>query len=346
VGATVDRMATVLVTGAAGYIGSHVTVALAAAGHRPVMLDDLSRSRPEAIARIRRLAGGPVPFHHADVADRAALDRIAADHRPSAVVHLAGFKSVAESVREPLRYHRTNIGGFLVLAAAMADHGWRTLVVSSSATVYGDAGSGPVDEHAALRPANPYGTTKRVIEDLCGDLARADPRLGILLLRYFNPVGAHPSAIIGEDPLLPPTNLVPAALDAAAGTGPALTIHGDDWPTPDGTGVRDYLHVMDLATAHVRAVERAEALGGCRAVNLGTGRGHSVREVLAAVERAVGRPLPVRTGPRRPGDVAACWADPTLAETLLGWRAERGLDAMVADAWRWRCAAISPSATP
>lgn len=331
-------MATVLVTGGAGYIGSHTCVALLEAGHRVVVVDDLSNSSEVALDRVRRLAPGDLVFHRADIADRAALDRaFTAGVEPvAAVVHFAGLKAVGESVAEPLRYWRVNVGGALTLVEAMTDHGVRRLVFSSSATVYGDPAAVPIAEAAPIGATNPYGRTKATIEQILSDVAAADDRWRIALLRYFNPVGAHASGCIGEDPTGVPNNLMPFVMQVAVGRRPEIGIFGDDYPTPDGTGVRDYVHVVDLAAGHIAALDHLDDLGGCRAVNLGTGRGSSVLEVIAAAERAVGRPLPRRVVARRPGDVAASWADPSLAAELFGWTATRTLDDMCADAWRWQ----------
>jgi UDP-glucose 4-epimerase len=284
---------------------------------------------------VQKLAGRALRFHRADVLDPAALDAAVAAARPEAVIHLAGLKAVEESVREPLRYHRTNVGGSLELFTAMARRGVHRLVFSSSCTVYGVPQQVPIPESHPLRPINPYGRTKVVIEDICRDLAAADPRWKIALLRYFNPVGAHPSGEIGEDPRGVPNNLMPYAMQVAVGRLPRVRVFGSDYPTRDGTGIRDYLHVVDLAQGHVRALDGIDALSGCEAVNLGTGHGHSVLEVIRAVEAASGRKLPWEFAPRRDGDSAEAWADPSRARALWGWRAERSLADMCDDAWRF-----------
>jgi UDP-glucose 4-epimerase len=326
----------VLLTGGAGYIGSHTALALLERGVPVVVVDDLSNSSPIALARVRELSGTDVPFHEVDVRDGAALDRVFAATPIRAVVHFAGLKAVGESVEQPLRYYDVNVRGTLELVAVMRRHGVRDLVFSSSATVYGDPERIPLDETSRLGATNPYGRTKLVVEQVLGDVAASEPGWRIALLRYFNPVGAHPSGRIGEDPAGIPNNLLPYVMQVAVGRREHVTVHGDDYPTPDGTGVRDYLHVDDLADGHVAALGALARIDGARAVNLGTGRGYSVLEVIAAARRASGQPIPAVIGPRRPGDIATSYADPSLAQELLGWKAQRDLDAMVADAWRWQ----------
>jgi len=325
----------ILVTGGAGFIGSHVCLELLAAGHGVHVVDNLSNSSEEALRRVQKLAGRRLAFHRADLLDAAALDAALTEARPAAVVHLAGLKAVAESVREPLRYHRNNVGGTLELLDAMARRGVHRLVFSSSCTVYGAPEQVPISESHPLRAINPYGRTKLMIEDICRDLAAGDPRWKIALLRYFNPVGAHESGEIGEDPRGIPNNLMPYVMQVAVGRLPRVRVFGSDYPTRDGTGIRDYLHVVDLAQGHLRALEGLDALAGCEAVNLGTGCGHSVLEVIRAVEAASGRSVPWEFAPRRPGDSAEAWADPARAQALWGWRAERSLADMCADAWRF-----------
>jgi UDP-glucose 4-epimerase len=335
---------TVLVTGGAGYIGSHTCVELAAAGWQPVVVDDLSNGSAVAVERAAALAGVAIPLHVVDLLDEPALDAVIAAVRPVATLHFAGLKAVGESVREPLRYHHVNVGGTLNLLRALDRHGRRDLVFSSSATVYGEPERLPLTEDHPLRATNPYGQTKLTIEWMLRDLAAAPARAAeapwrLIALRYFNPVGAHPSGRIGEDPHGPPNNLAPFITQVAIGRRASLGMFGDDWPTPDGTGVRDYIHVVDLAQGHVAALAalpRVLARGGYRPINLGTGRGTSVRELLAAMEQASGRPIPHHVAPRRAGDIASCWADPTLAAQLLDFRATRGIEAMCADAWRWQ----------
>jgi UDP-glucose 4-epimerase len=326
----------VLLTGGAGYIGSHTAVALLEVGVPVVVVDDLSNASPVALDRVREVTGIDVPLHRVDVRDGAALDAVLAATPVRAVVHFAGLKAVGESVEQPLRYYDVNVRGTLELVAAMRRHGIRDLVFSSSATVYGDPERIPLDEACRVGATNPYGRSKLMVEQILTDLAASEPGWRIALLRYFNPVGAHPSGRMGEDPTGVPNNLLPFVMQVAVGLRERLTVHGDDYPTPDGTGVRDYLHVVDLAEGHVAALAALPRIDGCRAVNLGTGRGHSVLEVVEAARRASGRPIPAVVGPRRPGDVATTYADPTLARDLLGWTARRDLAAMVADAWRWQ----------
>jgi len=327
---------TVLVTGGAGYIGSHIVVELARVGHQPVIVDNFCNSSPSVIPRLARITGRAIPCVTADVRDKAALAKIFADHPIAAVVHCAGLKAVGEGEAHPLSYYDNNVGGTIALVAAMTAAGVRRMVFSSSAAVYGQPDSNPVSEDAPLRPQNVYGRTKRIVEQLLEDLAAADRSWRIALLRYFNPAGAHSSAAIGEAPSGRPNNLVPLLGDVAAKNLAEIAIYGDDWPTSDGTGVRDYIHVMDLAAGHVAALAYLASTPGAVALNLGTGRGHSVLELIAAFERACGRTLPRRIAPRRPGDVAAYYADPSRAENVLGVRARRDIDAICADAWRWQ----------
>ncbi len=328
----------VLVTGGAGYIGSHTCVSLVEAGHDPVVLDNLSNASPRVPERIRELTGAPVPFVEGDIRDRALVAEVLEAHRIDAVIHFAAMKAVGESVERPLDYFDNNIGGTIQLLRAMADAGVGRLVFSSSCTVYGDPERIPVDETAALRAANPYGRTKLVMEQLIEDLCRCDAGFSATLLRYFNPVGAHPSGRIGEDPRGVPQNLVPFVSQVAVGRRDRLRVFGGDWPTKDGTGVRDYIHVVDLAEAHVAALHHVATMDGGEvlAVNLGTGRGHSVLEVIRAFEEVCGRAIPFEVVERRPGDVAQIWADTELARNVLGWQARLGLDSMCADAWRWQ----------
>ena len=328
----------VLVTGGAGYIGSHTVLALLRAGRRVVVLDSLVNASAEALRRVEALAGRPLAFVQGDIRDEALLDALLAEQRVGSVIHFAGLKAVGESVARPLDYHAVNVGGTQVLLRALARAGVWRLVFSSSATVYGDPDAVPITETARLGPTNPYGRTKWIVEMMLADLAAADPRWQFAVLRYFNPVGADPSGRIGEDPRGAPNNLMPFVSQVAVGRRPHLAVFGTDWPTPDGTGVRDYIHVADLALGHLAALARLAAHPGGFTVNLGTGRGHSVREVVRAFERASGRTVPCESVARRPGDIAACWADPALALALLGWRAERDLETMCADAWRWQCA--------
>lgn len=328
----------VLVTGGAGYIGSHTCVELLAAGHGVTVIDNLSNSKEEALRRVREIAGRDLTFLKADLLDREALDVVFRSAPFDAVVHFAGLKAVGESVAKPLWYYRNNVVGTLNLLDAMAAHDVRTLVFSSSATVYGAPHAVPITEDFPLQTTNPYGRTKFQIEQILRDLHAADPSWRISLLRYFNPVGAHESGRIGEDPRGVPNNLLPFVAQVAIGRLREVRVFGDDWPTHDGTGVRDYIHVTDLAVGHLDALRHLAAHPGIHAFNLGTGRGSSVLEVIEAFEAASGRPIPVRRVARRPGDVAACYADPQKAHRELGWRARFGLDRMCTDAWRWQTA--------
>ncbi|RMG38756.1 MAG: UDP-glucose 4-epimerase GalE [Gammaproteobacteria bacterium] len=327
---------TVLVTGGAGYIGSHTCLELLEAGYEVVVVDNLSNSSPEAIRRVEALSGRPVTFVEADVRDRSALAALFDAHPVDAVIHFAGLKAVGESVEKPLAYYDNNVGGTVALLETMADKGIKRIVFSSSATVYGDPASLPIREDFPLSATNPYGRSKLFIEEILRDLHRADPAWDIAILRYFNPVGAHPSGRIGEDPAGIPNNLMPYIAQVAVGTLAELSVFGDDYPTPDGTGVRDYIHVVDLARGHLAALARLQERPGCVTYNLGTGSGYSVLEMVKAFERASGRKVPYRIVGRRPGDIAACYADPTLAREELGWQAEYGLQQMCEDAWRWQ----------
>jgi len=326
----------ILVTGGTGYIGSHTCVALAQAGHDLLILDNLCNSRADVVDRLERLCGRRPAFIEADIRDALALDKVFADYPITAVMHFAGLKAVGESVERPLEYYDNNVSGTLVLLAAMHRAEVRTLVFSSSATVYGDPASVPIREDFPRSATNPYGRSKLVIEDILADLHRSDGSWRIARLRYFNPVGAHESGLIGEDPQGVPSNLMPFVAQVAIGRRDRLNIWGGDYPTPDGTGVRDYIHVADLAEGHVAALRHLDRQGGMLTVNLGTGLGYSVLEVVKAFEAASGRAIPYAIGPRRSGDIARCWADAGLAREWLGWKAERGLDRMCADAWRWQ----------
>ncbi len=329
-------MATILVTGGAGYIGTHTSVELLAAGHEVVVVDNLCNSSREALARVAAIAGRAPVFHQVDLCDRAALAGVFAAHRFDAAIHFAALKAVGESVQIPLTYYRNNLTATLNLLDAMRAQGCKRLVFSSSATVYGKAERMPLNEDAPLGATNPYGRTKLMIEDMLRDLALAEPDWRIALLRYFNPVGAHPSGTIGEDPKGLPNNLMPYLLQVAVGRLPTIGVYGNDWPTPDGTGVRDYIHVVDLAKGHLAALSALDRLGGCHAVNLGTGRGVSVLEMIQALGKAVGRDLPFRILPRRSGDVAVSYADPSRARDLLHWQATLGLTDICRDAWNWQ----------
>lgn len=332
-------MACVLVTGGAGYIGSHTCIELLQAGHDVVVVDNYCNSKPESLRRVEALAGRKLAaVHEVDVCDRDGLRRVFAQHRIEAVIHFAALKAVGESVAKPLMYYDNNIAGTVALAEVMGEAGVKTLVFSSSATVYGDPASVPIREDFPTGPTNPYGRTKWMMEFVLSDLAAADPEWRVALLRYFNPVGAHPSGRIGEDPNGIPNNLMPFVSQVAVGKRAKLSVFGGDYPTPDGTGVRDYIHVVDLAIGHVRALDYLAANKGVLKLNLGTGLGYSVLDVVRAFETASGRPVPYEIVARRAGDVAQCYADPALAAELLGWRAERGLAEMCADSWRWQSA--------
>ncbi len=327
----------ILVTGGCGYIGSHLCVALAQGGEPYLVVDNFSNSRPSVLERVARITGQAPAFVEGDVRDVALLQQLFARHAISAVVHLAAFKAVGESVREPLMYYGNNVAGTVALLQAMRDAGVRSMVFSSSATVYGDPASLPIREDFPLSATNPYGWSKLMMEQVLADVAAAEPGLWrIARLRYFNPVGAHESGLIGEDPQGIPNNLLPYVAQVAAGQREVLSVYGDDYPTVDGTGVRDYIHVCDLAEGHVAALRYLRQHPGLLTVNLGTGEPVSVLQMVRGFEQASGRPVPYRIVARRPGDVAACWADPALAGRLLGWRARRGVDAMCRDAWRWQ----------
>ena len=328
---------TILLTGATGYIASHTWLALQAAGFKVVGVDNFSNSSPEVLNRLRTLGGSEPVFEQIDVCDTSAISSLFSRHRIDAAVHFAAFKAVGESAQKPLAYYRNNLDGLLTLAEAMQQHGCKRLVFSSSATVYGTPERLPIREDAALSTTNPYGATKLMGENILRDLQRADPAWAVALLRYFNPVGAHASGLIGEDPRGVPNNLMPYVAQVAVGKRASLQVFGNDYDTPDGTGVRDYIHVLDLADGHVAALERLfDNTPALTAINLGTGRGYSVLDVARAFEQASGRPVPIEIVARRPGDVASCYADPALARELLGWSARRNLADMCADSWRWQ----------
>lgn len=329
-------MSSFLVTGGAGYIGSHTCIELMAAGHQVTILDNLSNSKRAVLERISRIAGQSPLFVEADVRDARALDEIFGRLPFDAVIHFAGLKAVGESMAQPLRYYDNNVAGTIVLCDAMQRHGVRSLVFSSSATVYGDPESLPIDEDARLSVTNPYGRSKLMVEDMLRDLVVAESGWHIALLRYFNPVGAHVSGLIGEDPNGIPNNLLPFVAQVAVGKLQCLRVFGADYETADGTGVRDYIHVVDLAQGHVAALRYLADHEGVTTVNLGTGQGYSVLDVLRAFEQASGRTIAYEVVARRPGDIAACYADPALAQRLFGWRAAYGIDRMCIDAWRWQ----------
>ncbi len=325
----------ILVTGGAGYIGSHTCVELLEAGQDVVVFDNFCNSHPEALKRVETITGRKLHLVEGDIRDRAALEAAMRRFDCRAVIHFAGLKAVGESVEQPLAYYDNNVVGTLRLLEAMRNCGLNTLVFSSSATVYGDPQFLPLTEDHPLSATNPYGRTKLVIEDMLRDLYRAEPAWRIAILRYFNPVGAHESGLIGEDPQGIPNNLMPFVAQVAVGRRDKLNVWGNDYPTPDGTGVRDYIHVVDLAQGHLKALERLNE-AQCFAVNLGTGTGYSVLEVIKSFEKASGKHVSYDFCPRRSGDIASCYADPAYAAALLGWRAERGIDAMCVDVWRWQ----------
>lgn len=327
---------TILVTGAAGYIGSHTCVELLSAGYAVVALDNLSNSSPESLRRVEKITGHVIPFFEADARDRLALNALLKTWRIDAAIHFAGLKAVGESVARPLDYIENNVGGTVSLLQALRDAGVRKFLFSSSATVYGDPESVPISESARLSTTNPYGRSKLMVEQVLEDLAASDPSWAIGALRYFNPAGAHSSGLIGEDPRGIPNNLMPYISQVAVGRRERLSVFGDDYPTPDGTGVRDYIHVVDLARGHLAALAELFRSGRGFTLNLGTGRGYSVLEMVRAFEQASGRCVPYRIVARRPGDVAVCYADPAKAAHVLDWRAKRGLEQMCADHWRWQ----------
>ncbi len=326
----------IFVTGGAGYIGSHTVVELLSAGHDVTVFDNFCNSQPASLARVLGLTGKKLVLVQGDIRDNTALAEALGASGAKAVIHFAGLKAVGESVQNPLEYYDNNVVGTVRLLQAMTECNVKTLVFSSSATVYGSPQCLPLSEGHPLSTTNPYGQTKLVIEGMLHDMHRSDPAWRISMLRYFNPVGAHPSGQIGEEPQGIPNNLLPFVAQVALGKREFLNVWGNDYPTPDGTGVRDYIHVVDLALGHLKALARLQDHAECRAINLGTGVGYSVLDMVRAFERASGKPVPYKVAPRRAGDIAACYADPALALNLLGWRAERDLDAMCADAWRWQ----------
>lgn len=330
-------MKTVFVTGGAGYIGSHTTLNLLQAGYDVVVLDNLCNSSSESLKCVESIVGRAPFFIEGDVRDRELLVSIFETYTFTTVVHFAGLKAVDESVSQPMRYYDNNVHGSQVLLQVMADAGVFSFVFSSSATVYGEPAHIPISETCPVgQPTNPYGRSKLMVEDMLRDLAASDPRWRIAILRYFNPVGAHESGQIGEDPSGIPNNLLPYIAQVAVGKLPELAVFGNDYPTHDGTGVRDYIHVVDLAEGHLRALDALKTRTGAHVWNLGTGQGYSVRDMVRAFESASGKPVPYRISPRRPGDIATCYSDPSKAERELGWTAKRGLPEMMRDAWRWQ----------
>jgi UDP-glucose 4-epimerase len=326
----------ILVTGGTGYIGSHTCVSLLEAGYEPVIVDNLSNSKKAVLDRLAQITGRELMFHEGDILDQSLLEKILADEKIEAVIHFAGLKAVGESVSIPVAYYENNVAGTVSLLKAMDKTDVRCIVFSSSATVYGDPEQLPIPETASLSATNPYGRTKLFIEEMLRDLAVADPRWSLVLLRYFNPVGAHPSGLIGEDPQGTPNNLMPFVAQVAVGRREKVSVFGADYPTSDGTGVRDYIHVVDLAEGHVAALKAHARETGLFTYNLGTGNGSSVLEVIESFAKASGKPVAYELTNRRPGDVAACYADPALAHEKLGWKSTRDLAAMSADAWRWQ----------
>lgn len=328
----------ILITGGSGYIGSHTCIELLQAGFDLVVVDNLCNSKQAALVRVEAISGQRINFYHADVRDREKLQRIFQEHAIQAVIHFAGLKAVGESVERPLEYYDANVNGTLVLLDVMAAMGVKNLVFSSSATVYGEPPVVCIKEDFPLMPESPYARSKLMIEQVLRDLYRADSRWRIALLRYFNPVGAHASGMIGEDPNGVPNNLMPIVAQVAVGKRATLSIYGNDYATPDGTGIRDYIHVVDLAIGHLKALTALPQCDGVMTLNLGAGRGYSVLEVVRAFEAASGRPVPYQFVPRRAGDIAEYFSDPSRAESLLGWRATRGLEQMCIDTWRWQSA--------
>lgn len=326
----------ILVTGGAGYVGSHTCLELLQGGYEVITVDNLSNSKEESLRRVQELGGKTLEFHKIDLLDKKALDTIFDNASIDAVIHFAGLKAVGESVTIPLRYYQNNVIGTLVLCEVMGTHNVKNLVFSSSATVYGEPHKVPIKENFPLSPTNPYGRSKLMIEEILRDIHCADERWNIALLRYFNPVGAHPSGRIGEDPRGIPNNLLPYITRMAVGKLSELSVFGNDYPTRDGTGVRDYIHIVDLSVGHIKALEKLMTGPGVVTYNLGTGKGYSVLEMILAFEKASGKRVPYEIVGRRPGDVASCYADPSKAKRELDWSADRGIDEMSADAWRWQ----------
>ena len=327
----------ILVTGGAGFIGSHTLIELIAAGHNPVVVDNLSNASPEAIHRVEKIVGQPIPFYEVDIRDREGLEKVFSQHTFDCCIHFAGLKAVGESVQKPWEYYENNIGGTLVLVDVMRKHGLKNIIFSSSATVYGAPDTMPITEDCPKGSVtNPYGQTKSMLEQVLTDIQKADPQWNVVLLRYFNPIGAHKSGTIGEDPNGIPNNLMPYITQVAVGKLQQLGVFGNDYPTHDGTGVRDYIHVVDLAKGHVCALSAIEKKCGLAVYNLGTGQGYSVLDLVHAFEKATGVKVPYAIKPRRSGDVAECWSDPSKAARELGWKAQYGIEDMCEDAWRWQ----------
>ena len=326
----------IMVTGGTGYIGSHTVVELLEAGHEAVVIDNLCNSSEESLNRVKKITGKDVTFYNSDIRDPEAMLQIFEKEKPGAVIHFAGLKAVGESVQIPLDYYENNIGGTVNLLKAMKETGCRNIVFSSSATVYGKPASVPIREDFPLSATNPYGRTKLMIEQILGDLHVSDPSWNIILLRYFNPIGAHESGLMGEDPNGIPNNLLPYVAKVAVGALPEVNVFGDDYETHDGTGVRDYIHVVDLAKGHVKAIDKLNENPGLEIYNLGTGKGYSVLDIIKAFSKACGHDIPYRIAPRRAGDIDICYADPEKAAKELGWKAEFDIDRMCEDTWRWQ----------
>ncbi len=329
-------MKTVLVTGGTGYIASHTVIQLQAAGFKVVIIDNLSNSKSLVVDKIEALSGVRPEFFETDIRDEQALDVLFSQYQFESVVHFAGLKAVGESTQLPLKYYENNVWGTVNLCKVMQQHGCKHIVFSSSATVYGDPASVPINESFPTSTTNPYGESKLVVEHILTDLQKSDPEWKVVLLRYFNPIGAHSSGTIGEDPKDIPNNLLPYVTQVAVGRLEQLSVFGNDYPTHDGTGVRDYIHVEDLAAAHVKAAEKIDQLSGVNIINLGTGNGYSVLDIVNTFEQVTGIKINYQISERRPGDIAECWADPTLAKSLLGWSAKKNLKDMLTDAWRWQ----------
>ncbi len=326
----------ILVTGGAGYIGSHTVIQLLEAGYTPIVFDNFSNASKESIHRVEQITGEQIIVIEGDMRNREDLTQVFTQYQIESVIHFAGLKAVGESVAKPLYYYENNVYGTLILCEVMAKYGCKSMVFSSSATVYGDPHTVPIKEDFPLSATNPYGRSKLMIEEILHDLYTSDQEWRIILLRYFNPIGAHPSGLIGEDPNGIPNNLMPYITQTAVGKLSCLGVFGDDYDTIDGTGVRDYIHVVDLAEGHLRSLEKISSIDKVLAINLGTGKGYSVLEVVAAFEKASGREIPYCIAPRRDGDIASCYADPTYAREVLGWKATRGIEEMCVDAWRWQ----------
>ena len=338
----ISSKSAILVTGGTGYIGSHTVVSLIAAGYEPVIVDNLSNSKASVLKRIAEITGKKPPFYKTDLRNHADLDFVFKKHRITSVIHFAGLKAVGESVAQPLLYYKNNIESAISLFSVMSDHGVKNIIFSSSAAIYGESSIIPVNEGCPLSPTNPYARSKLIIEQFLQDIYHADPVWRIVILRYFNPVGAHKSGLIGEDPQGIPNNLMPYISQVAIGRRRKINIFGNDYPTSDGTGVRDYIHVMDLADGHIAALKKIEKITSGKSpqkqlvINLGTGRGYTVMEMLHAFAEVSGKKIPYRITKRRPGDIASCYADTSLAKKLLGWKSRRGLADMCADAWHWQ----------